>query len=126
MTNYIDGFVLPVPKIHLDQYRRVAEKVAEIWKEYGALAYFEYVGDDLALEGTKSFVETVSAKEDEEIVFGWVVFPSKEIRDLANQKVPNDPRMAELVTPLMLPEKLIFDASRMVYGGFKPLVQSNE
>lgn len=126
MTNYIDGFALPIPKIHLDEYRRVAEKIAEIWKEYGALAYFEYVGDDLTLEGTRSFTEVVSAKEEEEIIFGWVVFPSKEIRDLANKKVPNDPRMAELVAPLMLPEKLIFDASRMVYGGFKPLVQSKE
>jgi uncharacterized protein YbaA (DUF1428 family) len=54
------------------------------------------------------------------------VFPSKEIRDLANKNIPADPRMTELVTPLTNPEKLIFDASRMVYGGFKPLVQSNE
>ncbi|MBD81433.1 MAG: RNA signal recognition particle [Crocinitomicaceae bacterium] len=126
MENYIDGFVLPVPRIYLNQYKKVAEKVAEIWKEYGAIAYFEFVGDDLTLEGTKSFTETIDAKEEEEVVFGWVVFPSKEIRDLANQKVPMDPRMTELVTPLIKPEKLIFDASRMVYGGFKPLVQSNE
>lgn len=104
----------------------MAEKVAEIWKEYGAIAYFEFVGDDLSLEGTKSFIETVDAKEDEEIVFGWVVFPLKEIGDLANKKVPADPRMTELVAPLTNPEKLIFDASRMVYGGFKPLVQSDE
>lgn len=126
MTNYIDGFVLPIPRIYLGEYKKAAEKVAEIWKEYGAIAYFEFVGDDLSLEGTKSFLETVDAKEDEEIVFGWVVFPSKEIRDLANKKVPTDPRMTELVAPLTHPEKLIFDASRMVYGGFKPLVQSNE
>lgn len=126
MTNYIDGFVLPVPRNHLNEYRSVAEKVAEIWKEYGAIAYLEFVGDDLSLEGTKTFIETVDAKEDEEIVFGWVVFPSKEIRDLANKKVPTDPRMTELVAPLTNAEKLIFDASRMVYGGFKPLVQSNE
>ncbi|MDZ7772838.1 MAG: DUF1428 domain-containing protein [Balneolaceae bacterium] len=126
MTNYIDGFVLPVPRIHLNEYRSVAEKVAEIWKDYGAIAYFEFVGDDLSLEGTKSFIETVDANEDEEIVFGWVVFPSKEIRDLANKKVPTDPRMTELIAPLTNAEKLIFDASRMVYGGFKPLVQSNE
>jgi uncharacterized protein YbaA (DUF1428 family) len=122
MENYIDGFVLPVPRVHLNEYKGVAEKVAEIWKEYGAIAYFEFVGDDLSLEGTKSFIKTVDAKEDEEIVFGWVVFPSKEIRDLANKKVPTDPRMAELVVPLTNPKKLIFDASRMVYGGFKPLV----
>lgn len=125
MTNYIDGFVLPVPQIYLNAYRRVAEKVAEIWKEYGALAYFEYVGEDLKLEGIRSFIEVVDVKEDEAIVFGWVLFPSKETRDLANKQVPNDPRMVELVTPLTESAKLIFDASRMVYGGFQSLVQSN-
>ena len=122
MANYIDGFVLPIPRIHLEEYKKVAEKVAEIWKEYGATDYFEFLGDDLYLEGTKSFVEAVDAKEDEAIVFGWVVFPSKEIRDLANEKVPQDSRMLDLVEPLTHPEKLIFDASRMVYGGFNSLV----
>ena len=125
MTNYIDGFVLPIPRIYIDEYKKATEKVAEIWKEYGAIAYFEYVGDDLSLEGTKSFIETLDAKEDEEIVFGWVIFPSKETRELANKQVPADPRMTVLVTPLTNPKRLIFDASRMVYGGFQPLVQSN-
>ena len=123
MTNYIDGFVLPIPRIYLDEYKKVAEKVAEIWKEYGAIAYFEFIGDDMNLEGTKSFIEAVVANEEEDIVFGWVVFPSKKVRDLANKKVPTDPRMLELVAPLTNPEKLIFDARRMVYGGFKPLVK---
>ncbi len=126
MKNYIDGFVLPVPKVHLHEYKKVAEQVAEIWKEYGALAYFEFVGDDLSLEGTKPFTEAVEAKEGEEIVFGWVVFPSKEVRDRANKEVPNDPRMAKLVGPLIDPKRLIFDAERMVYGGFKALVQSRK
>ncbi len=126
MNNYIDGFVFPIPKKYLVEYKKVAEKVAEIWKEHGATAYMEYVGDDLVLEGTTSFTEAVDVKEDESIIFGWVVFPSKEIRDLANKKVPSDPRMAELVAPLTDPDKLIFDGSRMVYGGFQPLVQSNE
>ena len=125
MANYIDGFILPVPRIHLNEYKSVAEKVAEIWKEYGALAYFEYVGEDLKLEGTRSFIEVVDLKKEEAIVFGWVLFPSKETRDLANKQVPNDPRMIELVTPLTESTKLIFDASRMVYGGFQSLVQSN-
>lgn len=124
MTNYIDAFVFPIPRVYLNDYKKVAEKVADIWKEYGAIAYFEFIGDELYLEGTKSFIETVKAKEDEEIIFGWTVFPSKEIRDLANQKVPTDPRIKELVDPLTNPEKLIFDASRMVYGGFKPFVES--
>ncbi len=122
MKNYIDGFVLPVPQNHLDEYKRVAEKVAEIWKEYGALAYFEYVGEDLKLEGTRSFPELVDAKEDEAIVFGWVVFESREARDLANERVPADPRMTDLVAPLTDPSRLIFDANRMVYGGFQSLV----
>lgn len=126
MKNYIDGFVFPLPRIYLDEYKRVAESVAEIWKEYGAIAYFEYVGDDLVLEGTKSFIETVDAKEDEEIILGWVAFHSKEIRDLANKKVPADPRMAALVAPLTDSKKLIFNAGRMVYGGFQPLVQSKK
>ena len=125
MGNYIDGFILPVPRIHLNEYKSVAEKVAEIWKEYGALEYFEYVGEDLKLEGTRSFIEVVDLKEDEVIVFGWVIFPSKEIRDTANKQVPTDSRMTKLVAPLTDPKKLIFDAERMVYGGFQPLVQSN-
>ena len=125
MANYLDGFILPVPRTHLAEYKRVAEKVAAVWKEYGALAYFEYVGDDLKLEGTRSFIEAANLKEDEVVVFGWVVFPSKETRDLANKQVPTDPRMAALVAPLTDPERLIFDASRMVYGGFQPLVPSN-
>ncbi|MCG8373405.1 MAG: DUF1428 family protein, partial [Balneolales bacterium] len=117
--------VFPVPKIHVNEYKSVAEKVAEIWKEYGALDYFEYIGEDLKLEGTRSFIEAVDVKEDEVVVFGWVLFPSKEIRERANKQVPNDPRMIELVTPLTESPKLIFDASRMVYGGFQPLVESN-
>ncbi|WP_228482377.1 MULTISPECIES: DUF1428 family protein [Mesonia] len=70
-----------------------------MWKEYGAIAYFEFVGDELFLEGTKSFTEAVEAKEDEEIVFGRVVFPSKGVWDSVNKKVPQDPRMAALVEP---------------------------
>jgi uncharacterized protein YbaA (DUF1428 family) len=122
MENYIDGFVFPIRNIYLNEYKSIAEKVAEIWKEYGAIAYFEFIGDDLTLEGTKSFVETLEAKEDEAIIYGWVVFSSKEVRDLANKKVPLDPRISKLVSPLMNPERLIFDASRMLYGGFKPFI----
>lgn len=121
MKNYIDGFVLPIPKVHLETYRQVAEQVAEIWKEYGALAYFEYVGEDLSLEGTRAFPEFLGATEDEAIIFGWVVFESREARDLANTKVPEDPRMTALVAPLVDPSKMIFDANKMVYGGFHPL-----
>lgn len=122
MPNYIDGFIFPIAKQHLEAYTLIAAKVADIWKEHGALSYQEYVGDDLNLEGTRSFTEAVEAKEDEAVIFGWVVFPSKAVRDLANAKVPTDPRMADLVAPLVNPANMIFDAGRMMYGGFKPLV----
>lgn len=122
MTPYIDGFVLPIPRKHLDEYKNAALQVADIWKAYGALAYNEYVGDDLRLEGTRSFAEAAEVHEDEVVVFGWVLFPSKEVRDAANQQVPKDPRMTAIVEPLTHTDRLIFDAGRMVYGGFSPLV----
>ena len=122
MAHYIDGFVLPIPREHLDDYKRVAEAVAQIWKEHGALEYVECVGEDLTLEGTRSFPEAVGAKGDEAIVFGWVVFKSREARDLANERVASDPRMADLVGPLTNSSKLVFDATRMVYGGFQVFV----
>ena len=123
MPNYIDGFVFPIAKAHLEEYKTVAEKVAEIWKEYGALSYLEFLGDDLQVEGTASFTKTVEVKENEQLIFGWVVFSSKEIRDEANKKVPQDPRMETLVKPLLDPEKMIFEANRMLYGGFKSFIE---
>jgi len=124
MSNYIDGFVFPVPRIYLEEYKNSAEKIAEIWNEYGALAYYEFVGDDLFLEGTKSFATTLEVNKNEVVIFGWVVFISKEIRNLANKKVPLDPRIVDLVAPLTQAERLIFDASRMMYGGFNAFIKS--
>lgn len=120
MADYIDAFVLPVPRDRLDNYRRLVEAVAEIWKEHGALDYREYTGDDLVLAGTRSFTDVAAATEDEVIVFGWVVFESRNARDLANKKVASDPRMADLIKS----SDSGFAAERMVYGGFKSLVGS--
>ena len=125
MTHYIDGFVLPVPRDQLKTYREVVEKVAEIWKEHGALGYSEYVGDDSNLEGTRSFTDLANTKEDEAVIFGWVVFESREARDLVNKRVAADPRMTDLINPLTNTSRPIFDAERMVYGGFRSLVQSS-
>ncbi len=121
MAHYIDGFVLPVQRDRLNEYKRVVEAAAEIWKEHGALDYREYVGDDLKLEGTRSFTDLVAATEDETIVFGWVVFDSREARDLANEKVAADPRMADLIDS----SNSGFDAKRMAYAGFQSLVRSS-
>ena len=121
MAHYIDGFVFPIPRDRLGEYKRLAEAAAEIWKEYGALDYCEYVGDDLKLDGTRSFTDLVATTEDETIVFGWVVFGSREARDLANEKVAADPRVVDL----MVSSNSGFDAKRMAYGGFQSLVRSS-
>ena len=114
MPQYVDGFVLPVPRDRLDEYQRVARAVAAVWKEYGALDYLEFVSDDMILEGTRSFADVVPATEDDVIVFGWVAFESRAARDLANKKVAADPRVAELIEAA----DTGFDAARMAYGGF--------
>ena len=120
MSHYVDGFVHPIPRDRLEEYKRLVAAVAEIWKEHGALDYWECVGDDLHLEGTRSFIDLVAAKEDEIILFGWVVFESREARDLANEKVAVDPRMGEL----MAAADIGFDAQRMAYGGFQSFISS--
>jgi uncharacterized protein YbaA (DUF1428 family) len=125
MTPYIDGFVLPVPRDQLKLYGEVVEKVAEIWKEHGALDYSEYVSDDSNLEGTRSFLDVANIKEDEVVIFGWVAFASREARDLANMRVAADPRMSDLINPLTITSRPVFDARRIVYGGFRSLVQAS-
>ena len=96
MGQYIDGFVVPISRDRLDNYRSLVEQVAVIWKEHGALEYREYVGDDMTLEGVRSFTDVTGANENDAVVFGWVVFESREARDKANEKVASDPRMEEL------------------------------
>ena len=118
MANYIDGFVLPISRDRLDEYKGVVEAVAEVWKEHGALDYREFIGDDMSLDGTRSFTDAVAAAEHEVVIFGWVEFASREARDLANEKVAADPRMEKIMGSSVSG----FDAERMAYGGFKPLI----
>lgn len=118
MANYIDGFVLPIPRERLDEYQSIVEQVAQIWKEHGALDYREFVGNDMCLEGTASFIDLLTAGPDEVIIFGWVAFASREARDEANEKVASDPRMEAL----MGASETGFVAERMAYAGFTPLV----
>jgi len=122
MTDYIDGFVFPLPQDKLQAYKEVVEKVAEIWKEHGALDYSEFILDDPKMEGIRSFTEVVN--EGEVAIFGWVSFESREARDEVNKKVASDPRMTGLIGPLMQPPTPIFDPGRMIYGGFKSFVNS--
>lgn len=124
MANYIDGYAFPIAKQHLDDYRQVAEGVATIWKEYGALDYAEFVCDDPSIEGTLSFTSALNTAADEIVIFGWITFESRAARNLAHKKVAADPRMDELVGPLMASNNPIFDPARMAYGGFSRLITS--
>ena len=119
MAHYVDGFVLPIPRDRLDEYKRVAEAAAKIWKAHGALDYWECVGDDLNAEHTRSFTDMTNATDDETVIFAWAVFASREARDAANGKIMADPRMADIMNP----ENPIFDCKRMAHGGFKEMVR---
>lgn len=119
MSTYIDGFVHPIPRDRFEDYRHLVAAVAEIWKEHGALDYQEFIGDDLHLEGTRSFTDLVDTGDDEIVIFGWVTFDSKEARDAANKKVAADSR----VEKLMANTDAGFDARRMAYAGFRPIAE---
>jgi uncharacterized protein YbaA (DUF1428 family) len=125
MADYIDGFTFPISRKHVDKYAKVADAVAQIYLEHGALDYFEYIGDDMTREGTRSFPDLVESQNDEVVVFGWVVFGSREARDRVNEKVKSDPRMVDLIAPLIDPSAPVFDPERMAYGGFQPLVKTS-
>jgi uncharacterized protein YbaA (DUF1428 family) len=114
---YVDGFVLPIPKKNLQAYRRLAQKAGKIWREHGALEYRECAGDDLAVKMGVPFPRTVKLKPGETVVFSWIAYKSRAHRDSVNKKVMKDPRLANMDMKAMP-----FDIKRMVYGGFKTLV----
>jgi uncharacterized protein YbaA (DUF1428 family) len=120
MARYVDGYVLPVPKKNLDTYRRMARKAGKVWREHGALEFRECVGDDLNVKGMTTFPSRVKAKPGETVVFSWIVFQSRAHRDRVNARVMKDPRLASMMDPKAMP----FDSKRMVYGGFKVLVDA--
>ncbi|MGB7291448.1 MAG: DUF1428 domain-containing protein [Thermodesulfobacteriota bacterium] len=116
---YVDGFVLPVPKKNLQAYRRMAQKAGKIWREHGALEFRECVADDVKVGKVTSFPQSVKLKRAETVIFSWIVFKSRAHRDRVNAKVMKDPRLADMMDPKSMP----FDAKRMIYGGFKVLVE---
>lgn len=118
--HYVDGYVLPVPKRKLQLYRRTAQKAGKIWRGHGALEYRECVGDDIKPKWGVPFPRTVRLKPGEAVVFSWIVFKSRSHRDRVNAKVMKDPRIAKMMDQDSMP----FDMKRMVYGGFKVLVDA--
>lgn len=117
--SYVDGYLLPVPIDQVQAYRRIARKAGKIWREHGALEYRECVADDVKAGKLTSFPQSVKMKSGETVVFAWIVFKSRADRDRINAKVMEDPRLAQMMKPGAMP----FDAKRMIFGGFKPIVE---
>ena len=117
---YVDGFVVPVPKKNVEAYRRLARKAGKIWREYGALEFKECVADDVKMGKRTSFPRSVKRKPNETVMFSYIVYKSRKDRDRINAKVMKDPRLAKMMDGKAMP----FDAKRMIYGGFKVLVNA--
>jgi uncharacterized protein YbaA (DUF1428 family) len=118
MTKYVDGYVVPVPKKKVQDYRRLAQRAGKLWREHGALEFREWVAEDVKMGKLTSFPRSVKLKRDETVVFSWITFKSRSHRDRVNAKVMNDPRMADMMDLKAMP----FDAKRMFWGGFELLV----
>ena len=119
MSKYVDGFVVPIPKKNLPAYRRMARKAGKVWREHGALEYIECIADDVKVGKVTSFPRSVKLKPTETVVFSYIVYESRTHRDRVLKKVMADPRLASMMDPKSMP----FDGKRMIYGGFKLLVE---
>ena len=116
--NYVDGYVVPVPKKKIAAYRRLASNAGKIWREHGALAYVESVADDVKPGKYTSFPQSVKLKKNETVIFAYIVYKSRAQRDRVNAKVMKDPRMNSMGSMKDMP----FDGKRMFWGGFKAMV----
>lgn len=114
--NYVDGFVAAVPTANRDAYRKHAEAAAAVFKEYGALTVVESWGDDVPEGQLTSFSMAVKREADETVVFSWITWPSRQVRDDAWKKVMADPRLQPDKNPMP------FDGKRLIYGGFEMIV----
>jgi uncharacterized protein YbaA (DUF1428 family) len=120
MAHYVDGFVIPVPKRNIEAYRRMSQKAGKLWREHGALDYRECVGDDLKVKMGLPFPRGINAKPGDTVVFSWILYKSRAHRDRVNAKVMKDPRLQKMAGPDDMP----FDCNRMMYGGFKTIVEA--
>ena len=118
MEKYVDGFLLPIAIEKVGEYQEIARKAGEIWKEHGALEYWECAGEDFEAEKMVSFKTAAKASEEETVIFAWIIFESREHRDKVNAAVMKDARLKEMMDSQSSP----FDYKRMAYGGFQTLV----
>lgn len=113
---YVEGFVTAVPKANKQTYREQSKRAGELFKKFGASRFVECWQSDVPHGKTTDFYGAVKAKDDEEVLFSWIEYPSKEIRDEAGKKVMEDPEMKEMG------KNMPFDGSRMIFGGFESII----
>ena len=116
--SYVDGFVAAVPSANREKYRQHADAAATVFKEHGALKVVECWGDDVPEGKVTSFPMAVKRKDDETVVFAWIVWPSRLVRDEGMKKVMADPRLQPDVNPMP------YDGQRLIYGGFEVIVDA--
>ena len=116
--SYVDGFIVPVPKKAVKTYLGISKKAGKVWKDHGALEYVECVADDVKPGKWTSFPQSVKLKKGEVVIFSYIVYKSRAARDRCMAKVMKDPRLAKMMDPKNMP----FDGKRMIWGGFKTMV----
>jgi uncharacterized protein YbaA (DUF1428 family) len=118
--NYVDGFVLPVPKKKVAAYRSMAKLASKVWMQHGALGFYESIADDVPYGKRTSFPRSVKLKRGETVVFSWILYTSRAHRDKVMKKVMKDPRLNTMMSGKEMP----IDAKRMIFGGFKVIVEA--
>ncbi|MGP9764648.1 DUF1428 domain-containing protein [Halomonas sp. AOP13-D3-9] len=113
---YVDGFVAAVPSVNKAEFIEHARAAAVVFKEHGALRVVECWGDDVPDGEVTSFPMAVKRKDDEAVIFSWIEWPSRTVRDEAMPKVMQDPRLQMDVNPMP------FDGKRLIYGGFASII----
>jgi uncharacterized protein YbaA (DUF1428 family) len=116
---YVDGYIVPVPKKKLAAYRRMAKKVGAIWMEHGALSYVECVAVDVKKGKWTSFPRSVKLKPNETVILAWATFKSRKARDAVMAKSMTDKRSIRIMNSKTMP----FDGKRMIFGGFKTMME---
>ena len=116
--SYVDGFVAAVPTANRETFRKHAEAAAAVFKEHGALKCVECWGDDVPGGEITSFPMAVKRQDDETVIFSWILWTSRAVRDAAMPKIMADPRLQPETNPMP------FDGKRLIYGGFEVIVEA--
>jgi len=115
---FVDGFVAAVPTANKQKFQDHAQLAAGVFRENGALQVIETWGADVPDGVVTSFPKAVQCKPDETVVFSWIVWPSKEVRDAGMARTMSDPRLDMAANPMP------FDGKRLIYGGFDVIVEA--